>query len=70
MHEESQLSLRNLICLNFKTFKIYSFRENQNDHPKFIIGKYQKDFKKNKNKKTTRFFYWVTKISNISFILK
>ena len=57
MHEESQLSLRNLICLNFKTFKIYSFRENQNDHPKFIIGKYQKDLKKNKKTKKQLDFF-------------
>lgn len=56
MHEESQLSLRNLICLNFKTFKIYSFRENQNDHPKFIIGKYQKDFKKKQKQKNNQIF--------------
>ena len=55
MHEETQLWLRNLICLNFKTFKkkIY-FRENQNDHQKFIIRKYQKDLKKNNQK--NRFF--------------
>jgi hypothetical protein len=44
-----------LICLNFKTFKFFFyFRENQNDHQKFIIRKYQKDLKKNNQK--NRFF--------------